>query len=120
MGLIVLHHLAHEADVVIFGEIAILLQVGALVWWHCLYKVIDDLVGDKGVSQINFGHVWLRIISLICTILGEEPRRGISSTYLAIRDFSETLQDLLGGILIFHHADHKMDELLEADTGILS
>ena len=37
-------------------------------------------------------------------------------THLSVGYFSEALEDLLGGILVFGDADHKVNELLKGDV----
>lgn len=45
--LLLLYHLFHEADVVEFGEVAVLKEVGAVVLGHGLDQVLDHFIGDE-------------------------------------------------------------------------
>jgi hypothetical protein len=51
--------------------------------------------------------------------VSNETKYVACATYLAIGYFPETLEDLLGSVLILCHADHKPNELFKAHSGIL-
>lgn len=54
------HHLFHEADVVVLGKLSVFQEIRAFVLWHCLDKVLDNFVRNKGVSQIQFRDIGLQ------------------------------------------------------------
>lgn len=56
---LLLYHLFHEADVVKFGKIAVFEEIWSVMLRHGLDEVFNDLVWDKGVSEIEFGNIWL-------------------------------------------------------------
>lgn len=54
-----LHHGVHERDVVIFGDLAVLLRIGPVVFGHGHQQVINQFIWDQRVSQVQFRDVWL-------------------------------------------------------------
>lgn len=52
-------HLLHEADVVVFRQVAVFLQIRPFVGGHASEEVLDELVGDEGVAEVDFGYVGL-------------------------------------------------------------
>lgn len=52
-------HLLHEADVVVFRQVAVFLQIRPFVGRHAGEEVLDELVGDEGVAEVDFGYVGL-------------------------------------------------------------
>ena len=56
---ILFHHFLHEADVVVLGKLSVFQEVGTFVLRHCLDKMLDNFVWNKGVSQIQFRDIGL-------------------------------------------------------------
>lgn len=108
-------HLLHEADIVILGQVSILKEIGAIVRGHRLDQMLDDFVGDERMAEVKLSHVGLENMLVIRT----RYHYRHNPTYLSIGNFLETLEDLLGRVLILGHTDHKPDELFEAHAGIL-
>ena len=54
-----IHKLFHKRDIIIFGHLAILLQIRSAVFRHALDKVVNELVWDERVSEVQLCHVWL-------------------------------------------------------------
>lgn len=57
--IVLFHHLLHEADVVVLGKLPVFQEVGTFVLRHCLDKMLDDFVRNKGVLQIQFCDIGL-------------------------------------------------------------
>ena len=49
----------HKADVVEFRQVAVFLQIGSFMWGHAGEKALDEVVGDEGVAEVEFGDVGL-------------------------------------------------------------
>ena len=54
-----LRHILHETDIIVFGKISVLLQIGTFMLWHSGEKVFDKLLRDQGMPEIEFGDVGL-------------------------------------------------------------
>ena len=57
--LLIQRHLLHKADVVVFRQVAVFLQVRAAVGGHGLEEVFDEVVRDEGVAEVELGDVGL-------------------------------------------------------------
>lgn len=55
-----LYHLLHEADIVILGQIPVLLKVWSIVWRHSFNEMFDYLVGDERVPKVELRDIWLQ------------------------------------------------------------
>lgn len=51
--------LVHEAHVVIFSQLPLFMEIGALVLRHRLDEVFDQLVWNQRVAEIKLCYVWL-------------------------------------------------------------
>lgn len=58
-----LHHLLHEAVVVVLGFILVFTSVEYFMPRHGLNKMVNNFVGNKRVSKIKFSDVWLFSVS---------------------------------------------------------
>lgn len=54
------HQLLHEADVVVLRKISVFHKIGAIMLRHCLNKVLDNFVRNKGVPKVDFCNIGLQ------------------------------------------------------------
>lgn len=54
-----LGHLFHEANIIVFGAVTVFLEIGTFVFWHRGEKVFDQVIGNEGVAEVEFGDVRL-------------------------------------------------------------
>lgn len=57
VGLI--HHLLHEADIIVLRKLSVLLKVRAFVLRHRAYKMLDNFVWDERVPKVKLCDIWL-------------------------------------------------------------
>jgi hypothetical protein len=53
------HVAFHISDVIELGHVAVFLHIRAFVLGHTGDEVVDDFVRDEGVTEVEFGDIWL-------------------------------------------------------------
>ena len=59
---LVLQVVLHEADIIVLGQVAVLLQIRPFVCGHALHQVVDYFVRDQRVAQVKLGDVGLTTV----------------------------------------------------------
>ena len=54
-----IHVVLHEPDIIVFGQLAISLQIRPFVCWHALHQIFNQLVGNQRVTEVKLGDIGL-------------------------------------------------------------
>lgn len=67
IAVIAAHVSLHIGNVIVFWQIAVLLEIWTLMLGHGCNQVVDDLVRNKRVPEVEFSNIWLSKISIMTT-----------------------------------------------------
>jgi hypothetical protein len=56
----VMHHVLHEADIIIFGYISVLQEIWATMLRHDLKQIVNEVFRNKRMPEVKFRDIWLR------------------------------------------------------------
>lgn len=57
---VLVHHLLHEANVVVLGKVPVLEKIGTVMRRHSLNKMVDNLVRNERVPKVELRDIWLQ------------------------------------------------------------
>ena len=73
------HQFLHEGDIIVLGQILIILSASTWMLRHGLDHLFDNFVWNERVSKIHFGDVWLNCAVSRNTAMGPEEEHTLPS-----------------------------------------
>jgi len=64
----VMHHILHEADIIVFGYISVFQEIWTIMLRHDLNQIINEVFRNERMPEVEFRYIWLE---MVCQQLSE-------------------------------------------------